>query len=559
MTGRPPFNGANHIQLLQNIQKSEAQLPAALEQQLSGGCKSMIHALLKRDPVGRISFDEFFAHGFLQQGLPAAGAGASTSSAAPPAAMVQPVGSRSPLQLSAAHWDPLQGHGARPAAAAAAAVGHHALAPQLTAALHLAQPPASAAAAGARVHTPPSSQQQQPLPAAAAAAAAAIMHPVPGTISGTPAPQAAAAAVRAAVPQNYIAMSSGPTGISSRVPAAAGPAPRRPYASTNSLDDDEEMDYVLISNPDAATSGRSSASSSASEPTLKFLYPGPPPQLLQGTAAVLGAGPQSALHQECRQQQYHQNKQQQQQHHYQYQHQHHQHHYQQQQPPLPAWAAPIGAPDACGAAKTSSSLTPSEFGGVPPLGLPEQVALLSRVVGIAERLAVRTENSQDTHGALSLHLFSLQLGAAVLKLNAEGPSSGGTAVSAAAAQLSGPLQQAAGRVQVMAQQGVDAASSSSALPESLGLLYQYAVASCRVAALDELLGVCSNAQHEFSEARDVFTLLLADFGALSPQLGTSIIHGRWQHNSSENSDGCTGDLQYKLRKCAGWLQRVLIS
>lgn len=65
LTGKPPFNGANHMQLLRNIERSEARLPEALRATLSSPCQALIGRLLKRNPVERMTFEEFFAHPFL--------------------------------------------------------------------------------------------------------------------------------------------------------------------------------------------------------------------------------------------------------------------------------------------------------------------------------------------------------------------------------------------------------------------------------------------------------------------------------------------------------------
>ncbi len=63
--GKPPFNGANHVQLLRNIERAEAALPAAVAGALSPRCRALLHGLLRRNPLERISFEEFFAHAFL--------------------------------------------------------------------------------------------------------------------------------------------------------------------------------------------------------------------------------------------------------------------------------------------------------------------------------------------------------------------------------------------------------------------------------------------------------------------------------------------------------------
>eukprot|EP00898_Chlorokybus_atmophyticus_P007662 jgi/Chlat1/7898/Chrsp66S07205 len=65
VTGRPPFSGANHVQLLRNIERNEPHIPQAVSHGLSEACISMCRLLLRRNPVERLSFEEFFRHPFL--------------------------------------------------------------------------------------------------------------------------------------------------------------------------------------------------------------------------------------------------------------------------------------------------------------------------------------------------------------------------------------------------------------------------------------------------------------------------------------------------------------
>jgi serine/threonine-protein kinase ULK/ATG1 len=65
LVGKPPFNGANHMQLLRNIERNEARLPDHIAARLSGPCKSLLGRLLQRNPVERLTFEEFFQHPFL--------------------------------------------------------------------------------------------------------------------------------------------------------------------------------------------------------------------------------------------------------------------------------------------------------------------------------------------------------------------------------------------------------------------------------------------------------------------------------------------------------------
>ncbi|KAL6277996.1 hypothetical protein ACE6H2_021597 [Prunus campanulata] len=67
VTGKTPFTGNNQIQLLQNIVKStELQFPSD-SSNLSSECKDLCQKLLRRNPVERLTFEEFFNHPYLSQ------------------------------------------------------------------------------------------------------------------------------------------------------------------------------------------------------------------------------------------------------------------------------------------------------------------------------------------------------------------------------------------------------------------------------------------------------------------------------------------------------------
>ncbi|KAL6146069.1 hypothetical protein ACLB2K_056752 [Fragaria x ananassa] len=67
VTGKTPFTGNNQIQLLQNIVKStELQFPSD-SNNLSSECKDLCQKLLRRNPVERLTFEEFFNHPYLAQ------------------------------------------------------------------------------------------------------------------------------------------------------------------------------------------------------------------------------------------------------------------------------------------------------------------------------------------------------------------------------------------------------------------------------------------------------------------------------------------------------------
>ncbi|KAL4168017.1 hypothetical protein KRP22_011424 [Phytophthora ramorum] len=69
LAGRPPYGGANHVQLLANIERQPLRFPPTL--QLSRPCRHLLVALLQRKPALRLGFAEFFADQFVDlQPLP---------------------------------------------------------------------------------------------------------------------------------------------------------------------------------------------------------------------------------------------------------------------------------------------------------------------------------------------------------------------------------------------------------------------------------------------------------------------------------------------------------
>ncbi|KAG9142579.1 hypothetical protein Leryth_011668 [Lithospermum erythrorhizon] len=68
--GRTPFTGNNQLQLLQNIVKSnDIQFPPEAND-LTPDCINLCRKLLRRNPVERLTFEEFFSHPFLSQKQP---------------------------------------------------------------------------------------------------------------------------------------------------------------------------------------------------------------------------------------------------------------------------------------------------------------------------------------------------------------------------------------------------------------------------------------------------------------------------------------------------------
>eukprot|EP00163_Fabomonas_tropica_P009380 TRINITY_DN1918_c0_g1_i3.p1 TRINITY_DN1918_c0_g1~~TRINITY_DN1918_c0_g1_i3.p1 ORF type:complete len:654 (-),score=71.25 TRINITY_DN1918_c0_g1_i3:12-1973(-) len=64
--GRPPFNGENHVQLLKEINSTSLHWPSNAN--LSATTMDLIAHLLRKNPIERISFEEFFMHPFLKNG-----------------------------------------------------------------------------------------------------------------------------------------------------------------------------------------------------------------------------------------------------------------------------------------------------------------------------------------------------------------------------------------------------------------------------------------------------------------------------------------------------------
>ncbi|XP_054780543.1 serine/threonine-protein kinase ATG1a isoform X2 [Prosopis cineraria] len=68
VTGRPPFDGNNQLQLFQNILTStELQFPQESLNELHPDCLDLCRSLLRLNPVERLTFKEFFGHNFLKE------------------------------------------------------------------------------------------------------------------------------------------------------------------------------------------------------------------------------------------------------------------------------------------------------------------------------------------------------------------------------------------------------------------------------------------------------------------------------------------------------------
>ncbi|XVE73609.1 hypothetical protein DITRI_Ditri11bG0132600 [Diplodiscus trichospermus] len=66
VTGKPPFDGNNQLQLFQNILRStELHFPEGALEELHPDCVDLCRSLLRWNPVERLTFKEFFNHKFL--------------------------------------------------------------------------------------------------------------------------------------------------------------------------------------------------------------------------------------------------------------------------------------------------------------------------------------------------------------------------------------------------------------------------------------------------------------------------------------------------------------
>ncbi|KAH9884587.1 hypothetical protein F4778DRAFT_556127 [Xylariomycetidae sp. FL2044] len=70
ISGRPPFRAGNHVELLRKIENSEDQIKFSRDCQATPDLKALIRALLKRNPVERMSFEKFFEHHVIGGDIP---------------------------------------------------------------------------------------------------------------------------------------------------------------------------------------------------------------------------------------------------------------------------------------------------------------------------------------------------------------------------------------------------------------------------------------------------------------------------------------------------------
>ncbi|KAI9818070.1 MAG: Serine/threonine-protein kinase ulk2 [Pycnora praestabilis] len=70
MVGKPPFRASNHVELLRKIERGDDKIRFPEETILSDGMKKLIRGLLRRNPVERMGFKDFFDHVVVKDDIP---------------------------------------------------------------------------------------------------------------------------------------------------------------------------------------------------------------------------------------------------------------------------------------------------------------------------------------------------------------------------------------------------------------------------------------------------------------------------------------------------------
>lgn len=70
MTGKPPFRASNHVELLRKIERTGDKIKFPEESFLSDAMKKLIRNLLKRSPVERLGFRDFFNNIVVKEEIP---------------------------------------------------------------------------------------------------------------------------------------------------------------------------------------------------------------------------------------------------------------------------------------------------------------------------------------------------------------------------------------------------------------------------------------------------------------------------------------------------------
>ena len=70
LVGKPPFRASNHVELARKIEKADDVVPFPSGLHVGSSLKKAIRGLLKKSPVVRISFEDFFNHPVITEEIP---------------------------------------------------------------------------------------------------------------------------------------------------------------------------------------------------------------------------------------------------------------------------------------------------------------------------------------------------------------------------------------------------------------------------------------------------------------------------------------------------------
>jgi serine/threonine-protein kinase ULK/ATG1 len=70
VVGKPPFRASNHVELLRKIERQEDNIRFPEDMEASQAIKALIRGLLKRNPIERMSFTDFFENIVIQEDIP---------------------------------------------------------------------------------------------------------------------------------------------------------------------------------------------------------------------------------------------------------------------------------------------------------------------------------------------------------------------------------------------------------------------------------------------------------------------------------------------------------
>ncbi|KAI9693919.1 MAG: Serine/threonine-protein kinase [Bathelium mastoideum] len=70
LVGKPPFRASNHVELARRIEKADDVIPFPSGLHVGSSLKKAIRGLLKKSPVERISFEDFFNHPVITEEIP---------------------------------------------------------------------------------------------------------------------------------------------------------------------------------------------------------------------------------------------------------------------------------------------------------------------------------------------------------------------------------------------------------------------------------------------------------------------------------------------------------